>query len=204
MSRKLIDLVGKRFGKLIVIKREGSVQRNTSQPTWLCRCECGKTSVVMGGNLRNGVTNSCGCLKKSNSLVHGMSGSPEHQSWRGMIARCTDPNNSHYSKYGGRGIKVCKRWHKFENFFTDMGNRLPGTSLDRWPDNNGDYKPSNCRWALPQEQSRNTTRSVKITFKGRTMCRKDWAEEIGITDGALKNRLKKYSLEKAMTKGRLS
>lgn len=200
MSRVLIDLTGKRFGMLVVIYRWGFIQKNTKQPTWLCRCDCGDVSIVEGSNLRKGATRSCGCLKKANGRIHGMTGSPEHQTWRGMIARCTDVNNSHYPKYGGRGIKVCERWLTFEGFYADMAPRPKGTSLDRFPDNTGDYEPNNCRWAFPKEQSRNTERTAFITFRNETLCRKDWAARLGITDGALKNRLSKWSLEDAMTK----
>lgn len=83
--------------------------------------------------------------------THGMSGTPTHKCWRSMLARC----KGDHPNYGGRGIKVCKRWLKFENFLADMGERPEGLTLDRYPDNDGDYKPSNCRWATPKEQTNN-------------------------------------------------
>ena len=199
MSSKLIDLTGQRFGNLEVIERYGYVQRNTKQPTWLCRCECGNATVVMGAKLRNGTTNSCGCLKKKNSVTHGGSKSSTYQSWRAMRERCCNPNNSHYASYGGRGITVCDSWqHSYEAFITDMGERPPGTSIDRIDISKG-YEPTNCRWATAKEQSRNTTRSVNLTYMGETLCVKDWASRIGITGRALSIRLKKMSLEEAIT-----
>lgn len=198
MSRTLIDLSGKQFGLLTVKERCGHIQRNTKQPTWLCVCDCGRSVIALGYQLRNGSQRSCGCLRAKNSTTHGLTKSDEYQSWRGMRERCLNSKNSHYSKYGGRGIKFCERWGKFENFYADMGKRPVGYSLER-KNNNADYSPENCCWASPAEQSRNTSRSVMITWKGQTKCLKDWAAEIGITHLALKFRLKNWTLDKAMS-----
>ena len=128
---------------------------------WNCRCDCGVDVVVLAENLRAGLSKSCGCYRaeflRSVSVRHGHTlggrNSPERQSWRGMKDRCTNPNHMGYRRYGGRGITVCERWlNSFENFYADMGLRPPGTSLDRWPDPDGNYEPGNCRWATAQEQ----------------------------------------------------
>lgn len=207
MSRVLIDLTGSLFGRLIVVRREGCVQRNTKQPTWLCRCSCGVEKVVMGAALRGGTTSSCGCLQRETTSKrfrkHKAKGTPEHNSWRGMRERCDNPNNNHYAQYGGRGITYCERWKEFTTFLSDMGARPPGCTLDRI-DNNGNYGPDNCRWSSPSCQSRNSQRTVHVTYNGKTMCIKDWAKVLGITDGALSHRIKVHGVSIAMTMPRYS
>lgn len=131
--------------------------------------------------------------------THKMTKSPEYITWRGMIERCSNPKNNHYHIYGSEGVSVCDRWKSFENFFEDMGCRPAGMTLDRHPNMEGNYEPENCRWATPGEQSRNTRRTVLIEWGGETLCRKDWADRLGITSGALKNRIEKWGLEKAVT-----
>lgn len=202
MSRKLINLSGNRFGKLLVIERCGYMQKNSKQPTWLCICDCGVSTLAVGYQLRNGSQRSCGCLRKENGKTHGRTGTPEHQSWRAMRERCLSPNNSHYSKYGGRGIGFCKRWGLFENFLFDMGSRPVNHSLERINNDLG-YSPENCVWASPNKQSRNTSRTVKITYGSETLCLRDWATRLGLTSGALKYRLKKWTLEEALTTPKL-
>lgn len=137
------------------------------------------------------------------ALKHGYHGTPTYNSWLGMRQRCYLKTSISYKKYGGRGIKVCKRWEKFENFLADMGERPEGKTLDRI-NNNGDYKPSNCRWATLSEQQRNKNKyeypsvhknSRNITFRGETKSLSEWARAIGITKGGLRNRLEKWDFE---------
>ena len=106
---------------------------------WLCRCDCGTVRIVMRGDLVRGVTKSCGCLKREmcsararvRMLTHGMSSTPEYRVWCGMKKRCTNRHANRWKYYGGRGIRVCRRWQRFENFFADMGKRPAGRTLDR-------------------------------------------------------------------------
>lgn len=207
--KPVIDLTGKSFGRLRVISYGGfvlqGVKKRVKVHRWNCICSCGRKAEVSGVNLRTGVTQSCGCLavERNGARTHGKTKTPTHNSWRAMIERCYNKNNSHYKNYGGRGIVVYAPWRgSFEAFLLDMGERPPGKTLDRFPYNNGNYEPSNCRWAEKNEQIRNTTRTVFISWRGETLCRKDWAIRIGITDTALEYRLKKWGLEKAMTKER--
>lgn len=128
----------------------------------LCRCICGAQREVDLWSLQQGTSRSCGCV---NEARHGHSiygaRSPTYGSWSAMIQRCTNPNHSSFQNYGGRGIKVCDRWFRFKNFLTDMGDRPIGCTLDRFPDNNGNYEPGNCRWATPKQQASNKRRLNK-------------------------------------------
>jgi hypothetical protein len=159
----LIDLTGQTYGRLTVLERAGSAKHG--QALWLCRCQCGKESIVQGSDLRRGQTKSCGCWRVeasravgAASLRHGhntaVGPSLTHNSWQAMLKRCTNPKAKGYPNYGGRGITVCERWQDFSNFLADMGERPEGMTLDR-KDNDGDYTPGNCRWATASEQQRN-------------------------------------------------
>lgn len=162
---------GARFGRLGVLWE--SPNRAQRSRWYFCTCDCGALTEVMGKELRNGHTRSCGCLVRDiNARLaaekftrHGHSPrgkrSPTYASWHAMINRChTNPANRQWKNYGGRGISVCNRWrNSFADFLDDMGERPGGTTLDRI-DPDGNYEPSNCRWATPTEQAR-TTRKAK-------------------------------------------
>lgn len=151
---KLVDETGKRYGRLLVLRRGGSDRGRNAM--WLCRCDCGAEARVLGGSLRSGDTRSCGCLRRERVTTHGKADLPEHSVWEGMLQRCENPNDPDFRHYGGRSIKVCKSWHDFTNFYADMGPR-PGVgySIDRI-NNAGNYEPGNCRWASREQQMRNT------------------------------------------------
>lgn len=148
---KIVDVLGKRFGRLTVISRAES---RGGRAHWNCQCDCGKKTVVSGAYLRKGHTKSCGCYNEDKKIKHKMHGTPEYRSWNHMLQRCNNKNNHKYSDYGGRGITVYDKWLAFENFFADMGRRPHGTTLERI-DVNGNYEPSNCKWATATEQQRN-------------------------------------------------
>jgi len=181
---KLIDLTGQKFGRLTVVERVDNA--NDGHARWLCQCDCGKEKNINGRELRCGDTRSCGCLKKELMIqrniqknIHGHSSngiiSKVYQVWSGIIQRCNNPNNKRYKDYGGRGIRVCEAWLKFENFIKDMGEKPEGLTLDRI-DNNDDYCPENCRWATRKEQQRNTRINRLITINGITKCIAEWCE----------------------------
>ena len=150
------DLTNKRFGHLVVLRYVG-VQKQRKQ--WLCLCDCGRKTTLSSTQLRLGRTTSCGCFRKQWPLTHGHTAngkwSPTYRTWKAMMTRCHNPSSPQYFKYGGSGIVVCKRWHKFENFLADMGERPAGKTIDRYPNPSGIYKPSNCRWATPKQQRHN-------------------------------------------------
>ena len=145
-------MVGKRFGRLVVVEEAG--KNKSKSILWACKCDCGNTKVLIGGNLRSGDTKSCGCIQKERLTTHGMSGTSTYKIWEMMIQRCYNPNNTHYKDYGGRGIILCAEWLKFKGFFDDMGVRPIGLSIDRIDNEKGYYK-ANCRWATQTEQVRN-------------------------------------------------
>lgn len=152
-----IDLTGERFGYLVAVRFLGM---RGKLGYWACVCDCGNETETPGVQLRKGRARSCGCKTAefiSQAITrHGRYRSPEHAIWRGMITRCTNPNRKGFANYGGRGIRVCDRWMDFRNFFEDMGERpSPKHSLDRYPDNNGNYEPSNCRWDDAKMQAQN-------------------------------------------------
>lgn len=164
--RAIGDLKGKKFGRLTVIER---VENDKTQSKWKCVCECGIVRFVLGTCLRTGHTKSCGCLAAERSaeskLIHGQASrkneTAEYRIWIGMTKRCRNERNAAWKNYGGRGIKVCERWLIFENFFEDMGRRpSDGHSLDRI-NVDGNYEPSNCRWATSTEQARNTRLNIR-------------------------------------------
>lgn len=147
-----IDITGKRYGLWIV---EG-LWEPTNRKFWRCRCDCGKVVRVFGENLRADKSHSCGCLRREHTVKHGMIHHPAYVSWNAARKRCRNPKDGGYANYGGRGIKFDAAWDDFNQFWADMGPTwFKKGTLDRYPDVNGDYTASNCRWATPREQGNN-------------------------------------------------
>ena len=205
MGSRPRDLVGTKFTKLTPIRIIGRTKH--SNMVWECRCDCGNLTSVAAGGLRSGKVKSCGCYKSSaiskSRTTHGETKpmTPEYSTWSKMKYRCSNPRAAGYENYGGRGIKICKRWQKFENFLADMGRRPgDGYSLERI-NSNGDYRPSNCVWATKEAQMNNTRRSHRLTVKGETRTLAEWARSTGIKASTIRMRLSRgWSPEQALTR----
>jgi hypothetical protein len=193
------DKIGLQFGRLVV--KELLSKKPVAK--WRCVCDCGVEVDVWGGHLKSGVTRSCGCLltdfNKTNHKTHGMTKSRTYKSWRSMINRCTLPSTPSYKSYGAKGIGYDSSWKDFNNFLSDMGERPEGMTLDRIDGAKG-YSRENCRWANPSQQQANRKNCMQITYDGITKTAAEWAVSLGLTKGAVWNRIKAgWPVEKAVT-----
>lgn len=202
ISSKLIDRTGHIYGRLTVI---GRAANKNGRPVWRCHCACGKIHDVAATSLASGNTKSCGCIsvERPPRLRHGLARngqvSKTYMVWGSMHARCSNPKDKSYERYGGRGIRVCERWQVFDNFLADMGEKIDGTSLDRI-DNNGPYAPENCRWASLKTNGRNKRNNRIMRLGDELKTLSAWADESQITQQHLRSRLRDgWPLELAVT-----
>ena len=215
MGRNIEDLVGKKFGRLTVLKFAGRDNGNVS--CWHVTCDCGNKKIVRNGSLKNGGTKSCGCLKKEATrkrlFKHGVGKTKFYYIWNGMKTRCLNKNDKRFKDYGGRGIKICDRWLKFENFRDDMlesyekhikefGEKR--TQIDRI-NNDGNYEKENCKFATCEEQANNRRTNHILEFNGEKLNMKQWAKKLGINNTTLCERINTlgWSTERALTKKEL-
>lgn len=196
-----IDLVGKKFGRLIVLK-QGPHSECGRFIRWYCRCDCGKRTLVYGGSLKCGNTNSCGCLgaqsRGQSQRTHGegYNETKEYKSWQSAKGRCYNPNNPKFPFYGGRGIRMSKAWLRdYSAFLRDMGRAPKGTSIDRI-DNNGNYEHGNCRWATPAQQSNNQSRNIIVNLPdGRVLTLAQFFQELGLSYPNAYQKYRRHGIE---------
>ena len=193
MQHKLVTH-GARFGRLIIESQTRTVRHNR---VWLCLCDCGNRKEIIEYNLKSGHTKSCGCLSRDSTASrfteHGKCATPEYWAWSNMIQRCTNPKNKRYKQYGARGITVCEPWRSsFTVFLRDIGQKpSPRHTLERI-NNDGNYEPSNCKWATYKEQSQNQRfRFLPLTFDNKPITVQEIADLAGIKYSAACARLRR-------------
>ncbi len=199
-SKQRTDETGNVYNKLTVLEFVGTTKGGDS--SWLCRCECGNTTVVARGHLKNESIKSCGCHRRcAGGACSGRKPTPEYTSWKEMKRRCYNTRNPEYHNYGGRGITVCDNWkNSFVDFLAYVGYKpSPDATIDRI-DVNGNYEPGNVRWATKLEQSQNTRKTSKLTYNGETHCLREWARKLGISHSTLRTRIAKgWPLERVFS-----
>ena len=206
---KKIEMVGKRFGYLVVLEQVEDAK--CGQKRWKCMCDCGKETIAYGQSLRSGHTSSCGCYRsKVNAILgkeklekHGGCGTRLYHIWNSMKARCYDPKRSRYKQYGGRGIIVCDEWRNdfaaFRSWALANGYNDSFT-IDRI-DNDGPYSPSNCRWITNFEQQGNKRNNRNLEYNGQTHTVAEWARITGISENTIRQRLRNgWSVDDALTR----
>ena len=197
----IIDLSNQRFGRLVV--KEKTYKNGVMY--WKCKCDCGNYSDVLPQHLKRGFIKSCGCLRKDVSKnlnrTHGMSKERIYKEWKDIKERCNNEKNTAYSNYGGRNIKVCDEWMKFEPFYEwAMSNGYrDNLTIDRI-DNDGNYEPDNCRWVNNTVQANNKRTNIFIEYKNERKTIAEWAREKNISYQTLYNRVQnlKWSIEDAL------
>lgn len=186
------DLVGQKFGRLTVLRMGDRGARKTPQRVWDCECECGGFVTVVGQNLRNGTTKSCGCYQREraseSNTTHGLSRSKTYFVWQQMVRRCTVPGSSGWEEYGAKGVTVDSRWLTFEGFLEDMGLAEPGMSIER-RDNDKGYCRENCYWLPRSRQPNNRSVTVWVVHNNERRTLSDWAELTGFSRETLYQRL---------------
>jgi hypothetical protein len=202
---KILDLTGRRFGRLTVIEFDGTKIHHRAY--WKCRCECGQVKSICGHDLTTGYTKSCGCLRVNNGyrqlIKHGNSKIKLYYVYQSMKQRCNNKNHHAYKDYGGRGIKVCDEWVSDFTVFQDWAikngyKENAGLSIDRI-NVNGNYCPKNCRWAIIDTQSNNKRSNKYLEINGERHSIAEWTKKLGGSASLIHARLRKgWSIEQAL------
>lgn len=202
----LEDLAGQRYGRLLVKARAPNRAFPSGQQAtmWTCVCDCGKTKTIRASLLKNGSTQSCGCLHIEKVTKHNQSKTRLYGIWTDVKQRCYNPNNKFFKDYGGRGITICEEWaNNYDNFeqWAILNGYKSTLTIERL-DVNGGYNPSNCTWATQKQQQRNKRNNHTIDYNGETHTVAEWAEICGINKSTLYGRLNTHgwSIEDALSK----
>lgn len=202
-AERLKDLTGFVFGNLTVLRFGEKRKKNYY---WVCLCKCGKELMVYSGSLKKGVSRSCGCSSivghmNNPEKRHGMTHTRIYNIWSKMMGRCYNKNGEDYHNYGGRGITVCERWHNFKLFYLDTKEGYSDElSIDRFPNNDGNYEPNNWRWATWEQQQGNRRNNHIVEHGGKKMILADWARLVNLKESTLLYRLKiGWSKKSALT-----
>lgn len=190
------DMAGLTFGRLTVQSIDHI--KDGQGAMWRCACSCGESTVVLGAHLRSSRVLSCGCYRKDNTrnrkTTHGAARVGQktraYMVWESMRSRCETPTAKEFKDYGGRGVKVCKRWSLFENFIADMGEPAPGMTLER-KKNSGNYEPGNCTWETRLVQANNTRANVIVTVGVDRMTLAQFVRANGLQYSATRMQLKR-------------
>ena len=185
MQVKIEEMIGKRFGKLVI--KQLIVPGYANKRKYLCQCDCGGTKIVSEDNLKRGHTKSCGCHKRG---TYGDSNTRLYGIWNSMLNRCEYKKMPSFKYYGARGIKVCEKWHNFKNFkkWAIENGYSESLTIDRI-ENSGNYEPTNCRWVTFSEQANNRRNSKVFTVNGETHTIKEWAKIKNVNEGTLRSRI---------------
>lgn len=188
------DLSGLRFGRLVVRGFSPDATRDTR---WVCACDCGSVVTVIGQAMIRGLTRSCGCLNaeavRARAIRHAQAGhrsvdrTGAYKSWASMMTRCEWAASKNWQHYGAKGIRVCEKWRDFSGFYEDMGDRPDGCSIDRIDGSKG-YEPGNCRWATREQQNLNTSRTIKVVYRGELVTVDSLCRSLGLSKAAVRAR----------------
>jgi len=199
------DLTGQRFGRLVVLEKQGVRKFNcgSSAVEWKCKCDCGNEKIVLTQDLKSKKVQSCGCFQIEARMTHQLSNHKLYRVWVSMINRCYDPKTRHYKDYGGRGIFVCEEWRNNFKIFYDWcmeNNYEEGLTVDR-TDNDKEYSPSNCRLLSIQAQQFNKRNNIWIEYNGERRLLKDWSVILNIKYSTLFSRIytRKWDIERAFS-----
>lgn len=201
MAKRLHIEIGRRFHRLTILKE---VDKRNGRRYFSCLCDCGNIKEHRLTSMTFGAIKSCGCLRneqnRSVAITHGKWGKRIYWTWHSMKSRVLDKNQKHYKHYGGRGIKICNEWLKFELFYEwAINNGYKDDLTIERVDNDGDYEPSNCTFIPLKDQNKNKRNNVFFEFKGERLCISDWAERLNLSHTAMSGRFKNWDLEKALT-----
>lgn len=211
---KRVDVVGRRFGRLEVIEFSHTARAGKARQAvrkFRCKCDCGGEIVTSTTSLLREQTRSCGCLAKETLLLyakerhvktHGLTKSKAYSIWAGIKKRCLNPRTEKFHHYGGKGVKVCEKWMRFEGFLEDMGHPPTTKHTIERVAASGNYEPNNCKWATWKEQANNTSRNHRLTVNGESMTLFQAAEKYMIGESVIRRRLKLgWSPERAVIPG---